>query len=619
MHELEIPHQPRPADDLTDEVKARFHDFDAEITAVSVVPWAEHCTECAIPTCYTSCDLYEARADGRCRRFEGGAARIADAPGHERGLVRIAFKRWAQLMARGSAELVPIGRARRVERLFRGLEWIVRHLPDWEVAILGRRSATSRLLARLKLAVTRSGRLADSRLRPDYFLVEVWNPAGEAVSLTLRLWNPASSDGPGERPPFEERLVAEPGFRRFKVGFRGISPHLDRHREVRMQLIPNEDPDVHLGGARVLYFGTIGFVADARWQRHVPAHHADSVKVVAWDLDGTIWDGVLLEDGPEGVKLRPEVARVIEQLDARGILNTVVSKNEPEDALAQLRRYGLEEYFVFPRIGWGPKSEALAAIARDFDVGSDTLAFVDDSAFERDQVRQADPAIRVIDAAEAAELPARPEFDPPVTGDARRRREFYRGQEARTQALVGFSGEYRAFLRGCHMRLVVRTDAERHAERLHELVQRTNQLNFSGNRYERTVLEKRLRDPAHEAFALECTDRFGEYGLVGFALVERNGPRLLDLALSCRVQGKRVEHAFLGFLLARYRATGATSFEAIYRPTERNRPAGAVFADLGFDDVGFDERAREDQRILYRFDLGRDIPDDGLVDVRVLP
>ncbi len=111
---------------------------------------------------------------------------------------------------------------------------------------------------------------------------------------------------------------------------------------------------------------------------------------------------------------------------------------------------------------------------------------------------------------------------------------------------------------------------------------------------------------------MACEDRFGAYGIIGFALVERRTPRLVDLALSCRVQAKRVEHAFLAFLLARQRERGAAALEALYRRTERNRAAGAVFEDLGFQELEGDGETRR-----YRMVLGDALPHEELVRVEV--
>jgi FkbH-like protein len=595
MFEFQIPHRQWPRDHLSDEQKVWFRDFDADVTGVSLISWGEHCTECAAPGCYTSCDLYEARADGRCRRFVEGMSAIHGVPNVQGFALRVAFKRWAQLSAHARVHVVPVARARALERGLEALDRLVQRIPGRSRTTLARPQLSRRLAMRLKHEVAHSSWLADPRRRPDYFVVELLNPESTTTRLSLVMQSPR----PEAPPPFQRAFDAEPGFHRFKIPYEEIEPHCDDGRELWIHLIPNVTAPEDEG--RVLYFGTLGFVADDRARaerlgRRVassPTARVSPVKAVAWDLDGTLWDGVLLEDGPDGVKLRPEAARLVEALDARGIVQSVVSKNDPEDALAQLRRLGLDEYFVFPRIGFGPKSEAVTGLLADLNIGSDTLAFIDDSAFERAEVAGAHPNVRIHDAVELAELAGRPEFDPAVSESSRDRRAQYRGQERRSAARDAFGGDYESFLLG----------------RLHELVQRTNQLNFSGNRYTREELEALLADPAHEAWALECRDRFGDYGIVGFALAERQPPRLADLALSCRVQGKHVEHAFLCFLLARHAERGEVAFEATHRPTPRNAAAAVVFEDLGFERLAGGEATGD----RLRFDLRGELPAERLV------
>jgi predicted enzyme involved in methoxymalonyl-ACP biosynthesis len=82
---------------------------------------------------------------------------------------------------------------------------------------------------------------------------------------------------------------------------------------------------------------------------------------------------------------------------------------------------------------------------------------------------------------------------------------------------------------------------------------------------------------------IRCTDRFGGYGIVGFAVVDTREPRLLDLMFSCRIQGKRVDHAFLAYVIEKVAGSERRDFFANYRRTDKNAPAGKVFADVGFE------------------------------------
>ena len=141
-------------------------------------------------------------------------------------------------------------------------------------------------------------------------------------------------------------------------------------------------------------------------------------------------------------------------------------------------------------------------------------------------------------------------------------------------------------------------------------MQRTNQLNFSGNRYSRERIEELLHDPNHELFVVDCNDKYGTYGTVGFALVDLEQCALLDLMLSCRVQSKRVEHALFGFLLHHYKRQGQKIFTAFYIMTDRNSKAGAVFKDMNFV-----EQAGPDGKKRYTYKLDDDIPMDGVITI----
>jgi HAD superfamily phosphatase (TIGR01681 family) len=135
-----------------------------------------------------------------------------------------------------------------------------------------------------------------------------------------------------------------------------------------------------------------------------------TVKCLVWDLDDTVWDGVLLEgDRP---RPRPGVLGVLPALDSRGILQAVASRGERDVAEAYLRELGLLEYFVDLEVGWGAKSDAVRRVARRLNLGLDTFAFIDNDRSERDEVGGALPQVRCYPHTALAELPMLPEFQP---------------------------------------------------------------------------------------------------------------------------------------------------------------------------------------------------------------
>src|SRR5262245_6438166 len=108
------------------------------------------------------------------------------------------------------------------------------------------------------------------------------------------------------------------------------------------------------------------------------------IKCVVWDLDNTLWHGALIEDGY--VRLKDNVVGIIKTLDSRGILQSIASKNDYDQALDQLRRFGLAEYFLYPQINWNTKSSSIKVISSSINIGLDAVGFIDDQEFERDEV-----------------------------------------------------------------------------------------------------------------------------------------------------------------------------------------------------------------------------------------
>jgi|tagenome__1003787_1003787.scaffolds.fasta_scaffold20974671_3 FkbH-like protein len=559
-------------------------DGQGEVRALAILPWEEHCTECAIPACYASCPLYEARSDGRCRRFVQGFVPVdGPNPSLQGEMVSVSFKRWAELMAYGNAKLVRIDRVRQLERALAPVEALGRWSPDSRVSIRGRRGPTTRLVRRLKQRLAKRSPLpAVDDEPPDYFLAEIHNPNAFQVNLSLTVRN----SGDGSMLPFQALLEVTPGFRRYRIDAADIAERVDLSSDFVIKLSPNiTDPDDE---GLELMFGAMSFVRDAAYRRGATSNQplrstaTRHVKVLAWDLDNTVWNGTLIEDGPGKVALKPGVAEVMRELTRRGIVNTLVSKNNEEDALQEVARLGLDEHIVFPKVSWNPKSVSLKELVRQFNVGEDTFAFIDDSAFERAEVKTNLPSVRVYDGADYERLLELPEFRPPESSESSRRREFYLSQEARQKAVADFDGSYEEFLRQANVRLSVSRARLEQLDRIAELAQRTNQLNFSGTRYATETLAAMLEDDALDCFVMSCQDNFGDYGTVGFAVVEKAGPQLIDLMFSCRIQAKRVEHAFLEFLLAWEAEQGHDELLVRYVRTERNSPAGKVFDDLGF-------------------------------------
>jgi len=268
---------------------------------------------------------------------------------------------------------------------------------------------------------------------------------------------------------------------------------------------------------------------------------APAVKCVVWDLDETIWRGVLLESAE--VKLRDSIPNILRTLDERGIVQSIASRNDHDNAFAKLKEFGIDEYFLCPQINWGAKADSVSTIARTLNIGLDAIAFIDDSAFERDEVRFVCPEVLCIDAQEIDHLLGRPEFNPlKVTAEAKQRRALYRTEFARQEDERTFPGSKEDFLRTLGMVLTVRPVVDEDLLRCQELTERTHQLNSTGYVYSLAELQSLRHSPTHQVLVASLEDRYGSYGTAALAVLEHAGNiwTLKLLLVSCRVISRGV-------------------------------------------------------------------------------
>jgi FkbH-like protein len=510
--------------------------------------------------------LYEGRPDGNCRRFTDGMVRIDSSSVSGGYLLKIRFKQWGKLWTVGNICLHSIRQAERIERRDHRIGSMIQTLimPD------SARTLVSGKRYSFKKRIVQAAR--PSTMKPSSFMLECYNPGETPIGISLTVRSQDSS----RHIPYQALLEVKPGFNRVRTPFQEITEVVPLEEPFSLELIPNVVPD-----GTTLYFGIMDFVREVALRSKKP-QSAPQIKCVIWDLDNTLWDGTLVEDGPSNLRLKPGIREVIQELDRRGILLSVASKNNPAEAMDVLKSWNLAEFFLFPQISWNPKSESIASIIEQMNIGADSVLFVDDSPFELEQVRAILPEVRVLKAEQYKNLLSMPEFDVPVTEESANRRQMYQVENNRRVIEKSFKQDYKAFLKHCDIRLSLSAMTDENLERVHELTQRTNQMNFSGNRYDRLRLTEILQSPHLDTYVIKCEDKFGSYGVVGFAIIDKLEPRLTDLMFSCRIQAKRVEHAFLAHVVDKYTTPAQPTFYANYRQTPRNEPSGRVFTDMGF-------------------------------------
>lgn len=343
-----------------------------------------------------------------------------------------------------------------------------------------------------------------------------------------------------------------------------------------------------------------------------------SRKVLVLDLDGTLWGGVLGDDGADGIELGDHgrgpaftaFQRVVRQLAAQGVLVAAVSKNDPQPVRAVIRDHpGMllrDGDFVRVTANWRPKHENLRELAKALNLGVDSFVFADDSAFECGLVRRELPGVAVVHldgepAGHPARLLARGWFAARgLTQEDRERAARYRDELDRRDFLDSFAS-VEDYLRelGVRVRLAPLTEAD--VPRVAQLTLRTNQFNLTTVRLQPQQVRALLDDPDARTLTIRSADRFGDNGLVGAVLTHRDGDRVHidNFLLSCRVFSRGIEQACLAAVLRHAAAAGATAVTAAYRPTAKNGKVADFYPRNGFALV----EDAPDGRV-FRHDLG---------------
>ena len=365
--------------------------------------------------------------------------------------------------------------------------------------------------------------------------------------------------------------------------------------------------------------------ADAPWYSHIsyPATHPAAecthlinfilrrdkkVKCVIVDLDNTMWKGVIRDVGVEQLEVRIDVERfrwnALAILHARGILIGVISKNDPylEDDIRNFVRphlAGIE--FVCFKLNWKDKCENMLEVQQQLNIGMDSIAFIDDSPFEREQMKAVLADVRVYDENIFEQLLYLPEFQPEfVTRESKSRAKFYIQEDRRRQAQAASGAAKGDFLRQCDFKIDVAKMKPYEVDRATELIQRTNQLNTSIKRYTKDQIIALSRDPGCDIFVTHVCDKFGDYGLVGVCIGLHKGRtyEIDTLLFSCRVMSKGVEDYSLTSVLNHVREHNFDEAIVRFKKGPKNDQMRTILAQNSFVEAG-----SEDDAVLYRFDL----------------
>ena len=304
-------------------------------------------------------------------------------------------------------------------------------------------------------------------------------------------------------------------------------------------------------------------------------------KVVAVDLDNTLWDGVIGEDGLAGIRAKPEFERKLKELKDRGVLLVALSKNNLEEGVKGLGCLEVlkKDDFIAWRINWDCKAENLVQIAEELNLGFDAFVFVDDSPAERLEMAAKLPEVTV-----AAFPPNLDAYFPPreITEEDRHKTEEYRAEAARRRCLDGMRDEMREVREEVFRELGVEVEAhpilDSEVARVAQLSQKANQFNVCTNRRS----EDEIRALAREGLVVtaHAKDKFGDQGLVAYVVVR--DAAILDFVMSCRTMGRGIEERVEAEVERLVRERGVSQLTATWRDSGRNAPVKELFERFGF-------------------------------------
>lgn len=328
------------------------------------------------------------------------------------------------------------------------------------------------------------------------------------------------------------------------------------------------------------------------------------IKAIITDLDNTLWDGVVGDDGPENLGLDVsgsgrafvEMQLFLKDQMNKGTPLSVCSKNSPEQALRPFQERPemllKQSDFIYFEASWSPKYLAIKSIAERLNLGLDAICFIDDSQHEREEARTMLPGLQV------PELPYNPGervlylietgwfMHPRVLSEDKERVSTYH-QNALRQNAEQQATSLEQYLVNLKIELNPEPISVKNLKRVEQLIQKTNQFNLTALRQTASEINEYISRPDSYAYVFSVSDRFGKSGIISAVLASRCGSKMLinSWVMSCRVFSRKIEHAILEHMLLWAKDAEITTIELPFVPTKKNNLVKEFLLEVGFDFV----------------------------------
>ena len=354
-------------------------------------------------------------------------------------------------------------------------------------------------------------------------------------------------------------------------------------------------------------------------------------KCLSIDLDYTAWDGILGEDGEESVydSLKTgtgysEFWEYMTTLLKNGVILCINSKNNEEDVkqLFENRNMPLAwDDFIVKQINWLPKSHNIQTIAKELNIGADSIVHLDDSEFECEEILAGVPETTVVYSGDGPRESVRiltegGYFDSLTRSvDDSLRTESYRSEQKRKEEKSSYP-DLNSFIKSLSLQLTVFKVRETDLDRISQLYLKTNQFNMTTIRYSMGELKKFISDSDKLLYGYSLEDKFGEYGIIGSYLIDLKESewRIDSFLMSCRAIGRKVEFAVMNKIVTDALVNGVNKLFAQYEKTPKNG-----FLEKFYDELGFKRIRVDNNRVTYELNSSeyRNV-NEGMIKIREL-
>ncbi|MES2528860.1 MAG: HAD-IIIC family phosphatase [Bdellovibrionota bacterium] len=316
-------------------------------------------------------------------------------------------------------------------------------------------------------------------------------------------------------------------------------------------------------------------------------------KVLVVDLDNTLWNGMIGEDGIDGIEPFQEFQYYLKSLKDKGFLLTVCSKNDFSNAVLPFRDHPemilKEEDIAVFIANWEPKSTNLRAISQQLNLGLDSFVFIDDSPFERNEIRHSLPEVLVPelsdDPTEYITLLDQAGFLENLTfsGADKLRTQHYQ-QENKRHASMESATSLDDYLLNLGMKSKVEKLNASNLERAAQLIQRSNQFNLRTQRLSKSDLERMASDKKYVCLSFSLEDKFGDSGMISVVICEKKNKELFihELVMSCRVLKRGMEEFIFNAIIDSALENSLDQIKGEYIRSDKNGMVENLLEKSGF-------------------------------------